>query len=69
MKWFFDDYVNDLKKMDSILAFIVIFGVHYAINNNLIFGLFFASLTVVVFLLILNIIHAFQNAKYIYPTQ
>ena len=60
MSAFQNDYVKDLKNIDTIVAFIVSFSIHYMIYKGLIGGLFFATIFVLLFLLIMNIIDALK---------
>ena len=60
MSAFRNDYVKDLKKMDTIIAYIVAFSIHYMIYKGLISALFFAAIFVVLFLLIINVVDAIK---------
>ena len=56
MSNFFTNYLNNLKKIDTILAFFVSFIINYAINRNIKNALIVSILFVVTFLFFLNII-------------
>ena len=56
MKHFFINYLNDFKKIDTILAFIIAFSLNFILYNNIKKSFIFSSLFVIVFLFFLNLV-------------
>lgn len=59
IKVFIKEYVKDLTKLDSLLAFVISFCLYYIFNRDIIKSFRFSILFVIVFLFFLNLTNLF----------
>ena len=52
---FINNYINGLKKFDTVLAFTISFFIKFSFKNDVIESLLFSILFVTIFLLFLNL--------------